>query len=161
MKLLKNKRLLAIIALVILIIILGLILILNNRKYTNVYYRTYTKEKGWSSWSKNGKTSGNDYSIKAIQIKVKSSSEGDVFYKVKYKTTWEDNDSYSAKTAGDEKNNINNIRMMLSETLYRKYQILYRVKIDGKWSKWREDYNEIDNESDKPIKQIEIKLELK
>ena len=24
-----------------------------------VYYRTYTKEKGWTKWSKNGEISGN------------------------------------------------------------------------------------------------------
>ncbi len=161
MKLLKSKRILAIVALVLLIIILGLILIIKNRTYTNIYYRTYTKEKGWSSWKKNGKTCGNDYSIKAIQIKVKSSSTGDVFYKVKYNDTWEDNNSYSAKTAGNEKNNINNIRAMLSMTLYRKYQVMYRVKINNKWSDWKDNYNEITNEDDKPIKQIEMKLELK
>ena len=161
MKLLKNKRILAIIALVILIIILGLILLLKNRTYTNIYYRTYTKEKGWSSWSKNGKTSGNDYYIKAIQVKVKSSSTGDVFYKVKIKTDWEDNDSLSAATAGNEKDNINNIKAMLSQTLYRKYRILYRAKIDGKWSEWQENYIKLDNEENKPIKQIEMKLELK
>ena len=51
--------------------------------------------------------------------------------------------------------------MMLSRTLYRKYQILYRVKINGKWTKWKDNYNEVNNKDNKSMTQIEIKLELK
>ena len=126
----------------------------------NIYYRTYSKEKGWTRWSQNGQINGNKkYAIKAIEIKVKSKNKGNIFYNTYSNKEWMLNDSYSGKTSGDMKNDISKIKMMLSDTLYNKYIIKYRFYTDGRATDYSKNYEELTGE--KPVNQIQIVVEKK
>ncbi len=52
-------------------------------------YRTYTKEKGWTKWSKNGNPSGDGINpIKNIEIKVKANIPALVNYEIYQNKEW-------------------------------------------------------------------------
>ena len=91
---LKTKKyILAVLAIIVLL--LCIIILFNNRSdgmenrgILNVYYRTYTKENGWSKWSKNGLTSGNmKNDITKIEVKIKN-KKGKVGYRIYNKNKW-------------------------------------------------------------------------
>ena len=68
-----NKKEIIILIVSLLIFLSALIFfIINNNldKTPDIYYRTYTKEQGWSKWSKNGKISGNGIN-KILNIELK------------------------------------------------------------------------------------------
>ena len=159
---LSNKFLIFAIAVVLLTLVSLIYYNFNKElvrtKDIKIWYRTYTKEKGWTKWSKNGNESGTEkYPIRAIEIKVKGRNTGDVFYNTYSNNKWMDNDAYSGKTAGDKKHKIEKVRMMLSDTLYRRYNIKYRVFTNKKMTKYVSNYFELSG--GKEIYKIQIKVE--
>ena len=125
-------------------------------KGIKIYYRTYTKEKGWTRWSQNGQVNGNKYPIRKIQIKVKSNYVGNVFYNTRSNKKWMINDVSSGKTSGNSKYPIDTIRVMLSDTLYKKYELRYRIKYGEQWTEWYRNYYKL--RSNEPIENIQIEV---
>ena len=154
-------------AIVILFALTIFLIVYNKRDYANVYYRTYTKEKGWTKWCINGQTCGNrENTISAIEVKIKSNVKGDVIYKSYYNYEWEEKDRTNGQQSGNKKDEINSIRMKLSDKLKDKYNIKYRIRCtDKQWSVWEDFYGEIfyseGKNYDLPIKKVQIKLEKK
>lgn len=99
-----------------------------------VYYRTYTKEKGWSRWSKNGKTSGNGYDITAIQIKMKNSKGTIEYYVSNDGVTLKKNISKEKETAGNMKSPIKCFSVKSLGEFSDKYILKYRAS--AKSDKW-------------------------
>ena len=125
-----------------------------------VYYRVYTKENGWSRWSKNGITSGNKKdNILNIQIKTKSKYSGITTYKI-YNKNW--SKYYDSKTEeGNFKkiknSNIKAIKIFNDSELRKKYQICYRTyNKTNKWLNWVCE-DEISGNINENITAIEIK----
>ena len=136
----KKKLFLLILALLV-IIILIVVTIKNlntdgveNKGILKVYYRTYTKEKGWSRWVKNGKTSGNELNdIKNIQIKIKQGKDDKVVYRF-YDTKWSKEYNINTKIKNRQ---IKAIKLGLTSKLSRKYDVCYRTyNNDNKWLEW-------------------------
>lgn len=128
---------------------------MEQTKGVTVYYRTYTKEHGWSRWSKNGVTSGNKKDdILNIEVKVKSKTNGDISYRI-YNSDgkWQKNKTFGSKTKTEE---IQGLKLTLIGTLSRKYDVLYRFYVNGKWTNWYS--NGYNKEIKKTIKAIDIKL---
>lgn len=152
----KNKKMLILFIVLVAIVTTICLVIKNNiNKEPSVYYRTYTKENGWSKWVKDGETSGNKNTITAIQIKIKSRVKGDIVYSTLYNSNW-DKQCYSNDVSGNKNNYIYGIKMMLTKTLYKKYNIYYRI-YDGKnWYDWTTDYSMAMINSSLGIKKIEI-----
>lgn len=160
MKFMKNKKIIFI-AVLILIIIFSIILIINSKNNLNtlnnvkLYYRTYTKEKGWSSWSKNGEVSGNlNYDILNIEFKLKTKEKGNVIYRV-YDENWNESNNINTKIKNEE---IKALRMSLTDTLDKKYIIYYKTY--NKADKWL-DYSFdgiINGNANEVIKGIKIKI---
>ena len=125
---------------------------MEQTKGAKVYYRTYTKENGWSKWSKNGLTSGNkNDDILNIEVKVKPKKQGSVTYNV-YQKKWSGN----TKKFQDQK--IKGIKFGLAGKMYRKYDICYRTYNEkNDWLEWSCD-GEISGNKDKNIKALEIKI---
>lgn len=161
-KLFENKLILVFL---LLILAVGCFFLVKNLKtdemensgITKVYYRTYTKEKGWSSWSKNGITSGNlKNNILKIQVKVKNTKEGNIKYR-----TYDINNNWSKELDNNSKvkdSEITGIKMALSGSLRRKADVCYRTyNDDNKWMEWS--CNDIINGNiSQDIKGIEIKI---
>lgn len=160
-----NKKNLIITIIFVFFTVSLLAIFLNNgsihTKGIKVYYRTYTKEKGWTSWKKNGQVSGDKkHNILAVEMKVKSKSRGYIFYNV-YQKDWMENDCYDEVICGNtkSKNGITSIRVMLSDTLYKKYNTSYKV-YTNKWLDYKYDYNISSNtDSNKNITAIQLKVE--
>jgi hypothetical protein len=165
MKKYLNKKILIIIIIFVVFAISLLGIFLNNgsihTKGIKVYYRTYTKEKGWTSWKKNGQVSGDKkHNILAVEMKVKSKSRGYIFYNV-YQKDWIENDCYDEVVCGNtkSKNGITSFRVMLSDNLYKKYNTSYKV-YTNKWYEYEKDYNIIPNINYKEsITAIQLKIE--
>lgn len=159
-KIFNKKNILIFIISIIVIIIISFFLINRGRIYTKgikVYYRTYTKEKGWSKWSKNGQVSGDKkHNIIATQMKVKSKSHGYIFYNV-YSDDWQMNNCYDEIICGDlkSKKTIKKVKVTLSDTLYKRFKTTYRI-YDKKWSNYSSDFEESGEKSN--IKAIQIKV---
>lgn len=158
----NNMKKILIIGAIAAILIITIILIANkdviHTKGIKIYYRTYTEKTGWSHWSKNGQINGKKNNpITAVQIKIKTKSKGNIFYNTNQKNKWQNVDSTSGQTSGNEKDNVSSIRIMLSDTLYNKYKISYRTNKKGEWSEWGYDNFEISTR--KYINQIQIKVE--
>ena len=121
-----------------------------------VYYRTYTKEKGWSRWSKNGEISGNKYSIRAIQIK--NPRNLDIKYSLRFKNNkWSEKTIKNKEVIGDKQDNITAIGLSLPK-LEKKYKIIYRISSSNqKWYDYIENGMISYNNKDE-IKYIQIKI---
>lgn len=146
-----RKKIFIVLGVIIAIICVGLfIYIKNTNNQANVYYRTYTKN-GWSKWSKNGVISGDGKSdILNIEIKIKSKLKGDIIYKLYQCSEWTNVTKENEKVSG--------MKVTLSNTLYRKYNIFYRTYNDeDEWLEWANNY-QISGNKDKAIKKIQIKL---
>ena len=133
---------------------------MKNANEATVYYRVYTKENGWSRWSKNGITSGNKKdNILNIQIKTKSKYSGITSYKI-YNDDW--SKYYDSKTEeGNFKkiknSNIKAIKIFNDSELRKKYQICYRThNKTNKWLNWVCE-DEISGNINENITAIEIK----
>lgn len=151
----KNDNKGIIILLILCIVLIGGLLIKNyfDNKIPNIYYRTYTKENGWSKWVKNGKTSGDKKTkIQNIQIKVKNNT--DVIYSL-YTDDWSDSYNVTSKIKNKE---IKGIKISLMDKLYKKYDIYYRTyNSDNEWLEWASNY-QISGNKNKTINAIEIKI---
>ncbi|MBQ9023779.1 MAG: hypothetical protein IJ105_01000 [Bacilli bacterium] len=156
------------ITLFLIIIIFAFILFLfifSKNSVANIYYRTYTKENGWTKWCKNSQICGTSNNISAIQIKLKSNLKGDVAFNTYYKDS---NEKYlsSNKISGNKKDDIIGIRIGLTKDLGKKYNVVYRTKNkDKEWGEWVKSdtalfYSEGLSEFF-PIKKIQIKIEKK
>ncbi len=146
-----RKKIFIVLGVIIAIICVGLFIhVKNTNNQANVYYRTYTKN-GWSKWSKNGVISGDGESdILNIEIKIKSKLKGDIIYKLYQGSEW------TSVTKENEK--VYGMKVTLSNTLYRKYNIFYRTYNDkDEWLEWANNY-QISGNKDKAIKKIQIKL---
>lgn len=133
---------------------------MKSAREANVYYRVYTKENGWSRWSKNGLTIGNKKnSILNVQIKTKSKYSGITSYKI-YNGDW--SKYYDSKTEeGNYKkiknSNIKAIKIFNDSELRKKYQICYRTyNKTNKWLNWVCE-DEISGNINENITAIEIK----
>lgn len=155
---LKDKKKLAIILSIILGLFIVFLVTYNINNNASVYYRTYSKEKGWTSWVKNGQVSGKKgCAITAIQIKVKSTSNGNVFYDVyTIKDKWTDKNNNNGQTSGNKKNGIRGIKVLITDAMLRKYNVYYRThnKKDN-WLAWAEN-SEISGNGKYSIDQIQI-----
>lgn len=129
---------------------------ITRTKGIKIYYRTYSKEKGWTSWSQNGQINGKNYPIKQVEIKVKSKYLGDVFYNTYSNNKWMKNDNYSGLTSGNKKYNIDKIKIMLSDTLYKKYDLKYRIKYNNYWTEWGRNFYELEAKDSITNIQIEV-----
>jgi len=136
--------------------------IINNSK-PSVYYRTYTKEDGWSKWAKNGEVCGNDHYITALQIKVKTHEYGFVKYNV-LTNDWLKTDKSTNEVAGNKKDIVKGTRIKITDNLAKKYKIFYRVTANTKeWNDYADGYlrafYKITKNGPEPIKYIQIKID--
>lgn len=143
------------------ILILVLLVIIIIDKTTNdgmkqtkgikIYYRTYTKEKGWSSWSKNGVTSGNgEYEISKIEVKTKIRN---TYNLIQY---YKDGKWIDAKNDNSE-SKIYGIQISSMENALKKYDLCYRTYNDkNKWMDWVCD-NTYSGNKESAVRKIEIK----
>lgn len=146
-----RKKIFIVLGVIIAIVCVGLFIhIKNTNNQANVYYRTYTKN-GWSKWSKNGMVSGDGESaILNIEVKIKSKLKGDVIYKMYQDSEWANATKKNEKVYG--------MKITLSNTLYKKYNIFYRTYNDeDEWLEWANNY-QISGNKDKAIKKIQVKL---
>ena len=163
---LKTKRLIIII--MILCMIFLIMTVIYNRvknkgaiytKGIKLEYRVYT-EDGWSRYYKNGQIASKDNKkILAIEAKVKSDYEGNIYYNTYgVKNTFEDNDNYNGETSGNKKNNIYAVKFGITDKLYQEYAIYYRTynKKDG-WLDWAT-LNQISGDNEVNIEKIQIKI---
>ena len=95
---------------VILLALIVFIITYSKSGYANVYYRTFTKENGWTRWSKNGEVNGSDKNIKAMQIRIKSNIDGNIEYTIFSDGKWFDKKE-SNEIIGDKINDIYKIRL--------------------------------------------------
>ena len=154
----EKKRRIMIISLISVIIVSLLVVSFKTFSTDSIYYRTYTKENGWSKWVKDGKTSGNGKDdILNIQIKVKSKDNSRIIYR-----TYNINSEWSEQKTVDSKNikneNINAVKIVTSDNIHRKYSVFYRTyNKEDKWLEWTND-GQISGNKNETIKQIQIKL---
>ena len=129
---------------------------MDNTGIKNIKYRVFIKGKGWSTWSKNGITSGNKKNdIQNIEIVVKlKNNEEMIDYYLYNNQNW-----INELDINKNLKNIKGIRLALMEKkLSNKYNICYRTHTkNSKWLKWSCDgqTNGIINEN---INAIEIKI---
>ncbi len=155
-KIKANYKILLIALGIILAIVLGIISNY-NRKNATVYYKTYTKENGWTHYSKNGKTNGKDNDIKAIQFDVKYQNSGFVVSKILVNGVWSEN-VFSDEVNGNKEKNITAIKLALTDNLYHKNNICYRVhNSKNKWLGWACNGQEAGT-IDTAIDKIEVKI---
>lgn len=130
-----------------------------------VYYRTYTKEKGWSRWSKNGETSGNGYDITAVQIKLKNSKKTAIKYNALSKYNYDDKGKNNGDIAGNKKDSIKYFYIRFDNETEKKYSIKYRSTTnEEKWNDYDLDGTmsyvlDKKGSNSKPIKYIQIIVE--
>lgn len=134
----KKEFCLLIIALLVLVssLINLIIFNINNSNKVTVYYRTYTKENGWTKWSKNGETSGNKKdNITNIQVKAKTNKKGLIGYRLyNSKIKWSDSYSYLDKIKAQT---INGVKIGSTEDIYKKFDVCYRTyNGKNKWLEW-------------------------
>ena len=155
----KREWILLIIAIIVFLMSFGYFCYreIPNLLKPGIYYRTYTKESGWSKWSKNGETSGNKNAITAIQIKLKGTNSKNVLWEKEYKTNGE--------ITGNKKDGIKEIKIKLSDKLNKKYTVKYKLKMrNTTWDTYSTDdqtnFAKIDNNFKLvPCKYIQIKIE--
>lgn len=120
----------------------------------NIKYRTYSSQKGWTKWSKNGIKCGNKNSmIEKLEIKYRKTNK-------KSEIVMYSNDSKN-KFSGSDKGKINigsGLKMTLIGDLYRKYNICYRTfNSKNNWMDWSCD-GDINGNKSEQIRQIEVKI---
>lgn len=160
-KILKRVTKKQIVVMVSILLVAVLIVFLVNKfntdgmmqtKGVKVYYRTYTKEHGWSMWTKNGKTSGNKKdNILNIQVKVRPKKKGEVTYNVF-------NKKWSGNTENLKNKKIKGIKFGLAGSINAGYRVCYRTYNDkNKWLEWSCD-GIVNGNAKKNIKAVEVKI---
>lgn len=157
-ELFKNKKIVLIILVFVILIVGSAIILVNNKndgmenvKGLNIYYKVYTEEKGLNKWYKNGLSNSNkNYNIKNIKIKLKDTDEYS-FYIYNKDNGWVDGNNLKNQ-------DINAIKVSLFGSMRKKYSVCYRVYNNkNKWLNWSCD-NEINGNKEVNIKSIQIKL---
>lgn len=124
----KKKNLIIIVfTLILLVLLVWFLSIMFSDK---VYYRTYSKEYGWTKWVKQGNISGVEGAdILKIQVKIEKHSKknGKVFYKTYYNDEFQENYVCCGESNSNGKYKIEGIKMMFSDDYYNKYDIYYRT----------------------------------
>lgn len=157
----KNKNKTKILLIIIPLIILSLLLVFLfiNLFSDKVYYRTYSKEYGWTKWTKNGGISGvKGADILKIQIKTEKhfNHKGEVFYKTYYNDKFQYDYKCCGKSNSNGKYKIEGIKMMFSDDLYNDYDIYYRTYTDKQgWLKFAKN-EEISGAKNEAIQMIQI-----
>ena len=149
----KKEIIILIISLLIFLSALFFFIINNNLDKTpDIYYRTYTKEQGWSKWCKNGKISGNGIN-KILNIELKL-EKGIVEYSLYKNEKW--------ITSPTKKNSeVFGFKSQLNGPISNEYILYYRTyNKKDKWLGWT-NYNEISGNKKESISKIQIKLLLK
>lgn len=165
----KNYKITILITVVVALIIFSIIFLvskinsdgMSNTGILKVSYKSYSNK--WESWKKNGVTSGNKIDpIKDLNIKIKKTKKGSIYYSVltdvdenfKKMEGW--SNQFYSYTKIDK--NIKAIRIGLTSSLSKKYDVCYRTYNDtNKWLNWTCNYN-ISGNKNKDIKAIEIKI---
>ena len=165
----KNYKITILITVVVALIIFSIIFLvskinsdgMSNTGILKVSYKSYSNK--WESWKKNGVTSGNKIDpIKDLNIKIKKTKKGSIYYSVltdvdenfKEMEGW--SNQFYSYTKIDK--NIKAIRIGLTSSLSKKYDVCYRTYNDtNKWLNWTCNYN-ISGNKNKDIKAIEIKI---
>lgn len=158
----KNKKIYILI--ISIIVVAAIFIFINNKndgmENTNevsIYYRTYTDENSWTSWSKNGLTSGdvnNSYPIKNIEFKIKTKKEGFLYYNFYSEKGW----SKQLKKSKKSFNSIKGLKMMITDNIYDNYDICYRTYNNkNKWLEWSCN-QEINGNKNENILAIQIKV---
>lgn len=118
-----------------------------------VKYRTYTKEKGWSRWSKNGEVSGNgkDEILNIeVRVKTKARAKGGVRYYVYQNKKWTSSEKLKNKT-------VYGFKAHLFDEIAYEYDIYYRTyNKKDKWFDWSNN-STISGNKKEPITKIQIK----
>ena len=156
----KNIKKVTIALLIILLLVICIVGIvkkvtsdgMNNKGIFRVSYRTYTNK--WNSFKRNGKTSGNKKDkISDIEIKIKNTKKGNLFYSV-YTDSWSDQFNNYSKIGKD----IKGIRVGLFGSLNNKYSVCYRTyNKKDKWLNWICDYG-ISGNIDETVTAVEVKI---
>lgn len=114
----------------------------------NVYYKTYNKNKGWTSWTKNGLTSGNKKN-KIENIKIKMFGE-ETTIKIYNGKKWKNLENNSP---------IYGVMLQNSANIFKNYEVCYRTYNDNdKWLNWICNYGEVSGNSKYNVKAIQIKV---
>lgn len=125
----------------------------NSLYKVNVKYRTYTKEKGWSRWSKNGEVSGNgkDEILNIeVRVKTKARTKGGVRYYVYQNKKWTSSEKLKNKT-------VYGFKAHLFDEIAYEYDIYYRTyNKKDKWFDWSNN-STISGNKNIPITKIQIK----
>ena len=154
--LIKKKNIQYSILIAIFVLSVSLIIIAahnyNNLSRVKVYYRTYTKEKGWTKWAKNGETSGNGIDpITNIEIKTKTRLKGGIVSYIYQKDKW------SIVNNKNKNKKISGFKATIYDDLYYEYNVYYRTyNKKDKWLEWSFD-NNINGNKKEPITKIQIK----
>lgn len=156
----KKGKIFNILRYVLLIIVFLIVVLIGFKIYkifktekskANIYYRVYTKEDGWSSWKKNGQECGKTGNyIKAIQIKLDKDQGSHVFYDTYYNNKWSEKNTYDGLVSGILEENINGIRIMITDDYFKKYSVYYTThnEKDG-WLHYNWNYNYSGNAKEK------------
>lgn len=129
-----------------------------------VKYRVYSKNKGWSKWSKNGVTSGNyNDSISSIEIEINGNA-GFLYSCYTEEKGWT-NISESLTNSTDSydtiksSNNIKAVKFALYYDSSRKYNLCYRTyNKKNKWLEWNCDIDGISGNKKEDITAFQMKM---
>ena len=122
-----------------------------------IYYRTYTKEKGWTKWSKNGDFSGDGINaIQNIEIRVKANMPALVNYEI-----YQDNKWNVVEMLGKKKKikikDVYALKSVLTSDIENEYEVFYKTCIKGKCYGWGNSLT-ISGNKTKPITKIQMKI---
>lgn len=121
---------------------------MESKGIKNVYYKTYSDDNGWTSWKKNGMTSGNKKGeIKNIKIKMLGEQTTIKIYNNNKWKTLENNEEFYG------------ISLLNSAKLLKKYDVCYRTyNQKNGWLNWICSYGEFSGNSKYKIKAIQVKI---
>lgn len=155
----KKEIVLMVIAIGLLLFSLANLIIINYKKnyVPTIMYRTYTKEKGWTKWSKNGDSSGDGVNpIFNIEIKVKANIPALINYEVYQKNKWRVVE-FLGKKNKIKNNEIYAIKSVLTSDVENEYENFYRTCVKDKCYGWGNSLT-ISGNKKKPITKIQMKI---
>ena len=155
----KKEIVLMIIAIGLLLFSLANLIIINYKKnyVPTIMYRTYTKEKGWTKWSKNGDSSGDGVNpILNIEIKVKANIPALINYEIYQNNKWRVVE-FLGKKNKIKNNEIYAIKSVLTSDVENEYEIFYRTCVKDKCYGWGNSLT-ISGNKKKPITKIQMKI---
>ncbi len=132
---------------------------MENAGILKVYYKTYTEKSGWSTWSKNGITSGNmKDNIKAFKIKL-GNDDAVIYSTYSKEEKWSDNYVSDEDDNVNTKNSINAIKISLFYGTNISYDLCYRTyNKKNKWLEWTCNNDGINGNIKENITAIQIKV---